>query len=601
MSIDRSLCPHAPVPRTRPFVPWPAAPLAAMLAALACTGGCTAAKTGSPQSGLLVIVSTNLAPSEFDAIEVDVSQEVDGGEWHTWLARKSYIPAETRLPATILIASGPSPDQDVRIRVTAFHSGAPVVLREVQTQAPTDRIAELRLVLAEVCKGQVTVSGGAPASTCPKPDESCQPDTGICGPDVVPAATLPSYARGDETLDAGSPGPHVGAYGDAGGPPDATTDATSEPPDATSEAPDATRLAPDASPPDGSVCVAGPCTQFGTVCTDAQTLATCAQDPDGCFHVASVSTCAAPQSCSGLGPNAACALGCSDSCAQAGKTACVSGALATCALGGNGCLSYAQPVACGTHQTCTGTAGAAGCACSADPVCSSVASACVGPTSLATCARDAQGCFYQSGASTCTNGACSMGACCSNACTNASTQCAPTASTSYQTCEVGGNGCTVWSTSACSGSLVCERSGGVACVDPTWAEWPMPNSQVDVAGGAPNLESYTDKGDGTIADNVTGLVWQKASSSNHSQADAITFCTNLSLAGFSDWRLPSIVEQMSLVDTGHSGPAIDTAYFPDTQSTVYWTSSSSQWTVDFNDGSSGFGAASNLLPVRCVR
>ena len=37
----------------------------------------------------------------------------------------------------------------------------------------------------------------------------------------------------------------------------------------------------------------------------------------------------------------------------------------------------------------------------------------------------------------------------------------------------------------------------------------MPNDRVDVTAGAPNLESYTDNKDGTVTDNLTGLMWQQ--------------------------------------------------------------------------------------------
>jgi hypothetical protein len=604
MSIDDQ------VRRTRGRVPrsfarLSSAPLALAGAAMA-WAGCSKSPPSPSQAGLMVIVSTNLTSSEYDALEVDVSQEVEAGTWHAWLAQKSYVPSEAKLPTTIFVQSGQSADQDVRVLVTAYRAGAPVVLREVQTQAPTDRIAELRLVLAELCKGDVALSGTAPASTCPLPDQSCQPETGLCGPNLVPGATLPTYQRGDETLDAAVPTPDASELAlDAGDDSDAASSPADDAAEAAAEASidastiDASTI--DASTIDASTCVATACTAFGTVCTDAQTLATCGKDPSGCFHVASSMTCVSPQSCSGMSPTATCALTCTDSCAQPGQTACISGALATCTRGANGCLAYAAGVACGSHQTCTGTAGSAACTCNTDPYCSTAGMVCAGTTSVATCALDVQGCAYASVTAACTNGACSAGACCTNACTTASTQCAPTSSTSYQTCGPSGSGCTVWSTSACSGSLVCERSGGVSCVDPTWAEWPMPNSQVESSGGAPNLESYTDNGDGTVTDNVTGLVWQKATAANQSQAGAITYCTNLSLGGFSDWRVPSIVEIVSLVDTSHSGPAIDTAYFPGTQSTAYWTSSSTQWNVDFIDGSSGFSGASSLFPVRCVR
>jgi uncharacterized repeat protein (TIGR01451 family) len=96
--------------------------------------------------------------------------------------------------------------------------------------------------------------------------------------------------------------------------------------------------------------------------------------------------------------------------------------------------------------------------------------------------------------------------------------------------------------------------------------------------------SYTNNNDGTVTDNVTGLMWQRSadlnSDGNISATDkltwsaAITYCNNLSLAGYIDWRLPDIKTLYSLIkfngsdpsgfngtDTSSLTPFIDTAYF----------------------------------------
>ena len=53
-------------------------------------------------------------------------------------------------------------------------------------------------------------------------------------------------------------------------------------------------------------------------------------------------------------------------------------------------------------------------------------------------------------------------------------------------------------------------SGDAGAGGSPWADWPMPNSAVDVAAGAPNPQSYTNNGDGTITDGVTQLRWQQS-------------------------------------------------------------------------------------------
>ena len=85
--------------------------------------------------------------------------------------------------------------------------------------------------------------------------------------------------------------------------------------------------------------------------------------------------------------------------------------------------------------------------------------------------------------------------------------------------------------------------------------------------------SYTDNGNETITDNVTGLMWQKQDDGiTRDWTTAMNYCETLSVAGYYDWRLPSNKELIGIVHYGTSGPAIDTAYFPSTYSSGYWTS-----------------------------
>jgi len=60
-----------------------------------------------------------------------------------------------------------------------------------------------------------------------------------------------------------------------------------------------------------------------------------------------------------------------------------------------------------------------------------------------------------------------------------------------------------------------------------------------------NTPRYTNKGDGAITDNVTGLVWQK-SFSVMTYDEAVQKVKTFSLSGQRDWRLPSIKELYSL-------------------------------------------------------
>ena len=93
-----------------------------------------------------------------------------------------------------------------------------------------------------------------------------------------------------------------------------------------------------------------------------------------------------------------------------------------------------------------------------------------------------------------------------------------------------------------------------------------------VRGGQPS-DSFTDNSDGTVTDNRTGLMWQKSEPSDwRTWQEALAYCENLTLAGYSDWRLPNINELQSIVDYSKAIPAIDNAKFPDTRSAYYWSS-----------------------------
>jgi hypothetical protein len=153
-----------------------------------------------------------------------------------------------------------------------------------------------------------------------------------------------------------------------------------------------------------------------------------------------------------------------------------------------------------------------------------------------------------------------------------------------------------------------STGGVVAIFDPTWAQWPMPNGQVDVTAGAPNLASYTDNGNGTVTDQVTGLMWQQAvPAGSYTWEQATAYCPTLTLASHGDWRLPKRIELVSIVDFGRSSPAIDTTYFPSTPSGWFWSSSplagpwSSGWGVNFYFGQTYDNHVSYTGFVRCVR
>jgi len=123
--------------------------------------------------------------------------------------------------------------------------------------------------------------------------------------------------------------------------------------------------------------------------------------------------------------------------------------------------------------------------------------------------------------------------------------------------------------------------------------------------GSPN---YIDNNDSTITDTATGLMWQKGTAPGLSWQQALSYCENLSLAGYTDWRLPNRNELQMLLDYSRSDPSIDTSFFPITESGFYLSSTTSPLnamfaiSVNFDCGEvQAPYDKSNILDVRAVR
>lgn len=125
--------------------------------------------------------------------------------------------------------------------------------------------------------------------------------------------------------------------------------------------------------------------------------------------------------------------------------------------------------------------------------------------------------------------------------------------------------------------------------------------------GVAQATDLEDKGDWTILDRSTGLMWQKLEGGKRNWEEAIVFCENLTLAGYKDWRLPDINELMSLVDRTRYNPVVDRHFFPDVAPSVYWTSSTPPshndyaWFVSFHTGKANNYDKRYSYYVRCVR
>ncbi|MBV6342393.1 DUF1566 domain-containing protein, partial [Candidatus Magnetobacterium casense] len=124
------------------------------------------------------------------------------------------------------------------------------------------------------------------------------------------------------------------------------------------------------------------------------------------------------------------------------------------------------------------------------------------------------------------------------------------------------------------------------------AAWPNPR--------------FTDNGDYTVTDNLTGLLWGKDAGTSaigsckggiktwQEALDYVTCLNNSNHLGHSDWRLPNINELESLIDSATSKPALPSGHpFTNVQTTHYWSSTTyaldttQAWYVVISSGSVG--------------
>jgi len=86
-----------------------------------------------------------------------------------------------------------------------------------------------------------------------------------------------------------------------------------------------------------------------------------------------------------------------------------------------------------------------------------------------------------------------------------------------------------------------------------------------------NTPSYTNNGNGTITDNITGLMWQQVDGGEMTIENAPIYCQGLTLGGYSDWRLPTPLESFSILNLQRNNPAMNTTFFPSSGADYWWT------------------------------
>ena len=123
-------------------------------------------------------------------------------------------------------------------------------------------------------------------------------------------------------------------------------------------------------------------------------------------------------------------------------------------------------------------------------------------------------------------------------------------------------------------------------------------------------DRFVDNGDGTITDRVLNLMWQKDQPDRKSYSDILAMLKDFELAGFKDWRLPTMQELGSIFDEDHAngswyfdGFERDKLKPPILQHLAVNSFSGTYiWVTNFNFGYDGYYAEKNVpLCYRLVR
>ena len=137
-------------------------------------------------------------------------------------------------------------------------------------------------------------------------------------------------------------------------------------------------------------------------------------------------------------------------------------------------------------------------------------------------------------------------------------------------------------------------------------------------GVASPVPRFTDNEDGTIKDNLTGLLWLKNANCFGQRAwvDAISDCNGLASgscgltdgSNAGDWRLPHAKELQSLIDFNYVYPALPSGHpFTNVVSFYYWSSTAHAegggyaWVLYMYNGEFYYGDMSNITFVWPVR
>jgi hypothetical protein len=163
---------------------------------------------------------------------------------------------------------------------------------------------------------------------------------------------------------------------------------------------------------------------------------------------------------------------------------------------------------------------------------------------------------------------------------------------------------------AVAGTIQLPKTGQTICYDESGNVIPCSGTGQDGeirAGLAWPEPRFTVNGD-CVIDNLTGLMWSRDGNlpaAPKTWYDATDYVNNLTLCGYSDWRLPNIVELESLLNAEKPNTAtwLNTQGFTNVQASYYWSSTTFAWKTEnvwvmnlyegylyffYKDGSNGY-------------
>ena len=196
-------------------------------------------------------------------------------------------------------------------------------------------------------------------------------------------------------------------------------------------------------------------------------------------------------------------------------------------------------------------------------------------------------CKYKCSSNYYWNGEECVNPCNTNPCGSNST-CTPTGISTYKCGCVSGY---IWRDGICEEALslgsIC--TGQTSCYDLS-SSMTCPTSESDDFYGqdayyadlgkctAQSFTVQTLSSQKVVLDNNTGLMWQQTiPTKEYTWEDAGSYCDGLTYAGYSDWRLPSPKELLTIVDNSKYNLAVNTTNFPNmptltSNSSYLWTS-----------------------------